>query len=285
MGSAVRARAERAFDEPAMIQSIQRLPVIVKNVGGTTSQPTTIGCDTTTQSYLDRQQEAIRNGGVPVGTGVYAANIPALAPGATHTFYTSATNVTDVRRHRCNGVQFPGANNSGSGAINFVWNWQGINNVATPVSSSIGSAQIAGVPDLEFVTQLMHNDLPPNGTQVGYRIHVKNVGTARSRATEVRCEDVGEAADTTPGPTMGQIKPWRHARTRAVPAINAGQSYSDTVEVLGNERVFTRRCTIDPQLASGESNRGNNTYERTANRALAAPLKGNVSVLPTQPKK
>ncbi|MGL5001849.1 MAG: hypothetical protein ACRDAM_02805, partial [Casimicrobium sp.] len=136
LGDAVRARAELAFDEPAMIQSIQRLPVIVKNVGGATSLPTTIGCDTSTQSYIDQQVEAIRNGGVPVGTGVYAANIPALAPGATHTVYTSATNVPDVRHHRCNGIRFPSGNNGGSGAISFLWKWQGIN-AAKPVSGAI----------------------------------------------------------------------------------------------------------------------------------------------------
>ncbi|MGL5002437.1 MAG: hypothetical protein ACRDAM_05815, partial [Casimicrobium sp.] len=190
--------------------------------------------------------------------------------------------------HRCNGIRFPSANNGGLGAISFLWKWQGIN-AAKPVSGAIDTpvagTQIAGTPDLEFVAQSMNNDLPPNATQVGYRIHVKNAGTARSRATDVRCEDVGEAADTTPGPTMGQIKPWRYTWTRAVPAINAGQSYSDTVEVLGAERLFSRRCTIDPQLASGERNRTNNTYERTISTALSAPIRPNVPGAPFTPKK
>jgi hypothetical protein len=286
--NAVRARAELAFDETAMTQAIQRLPVIVKNIGGTTSSPTQIGCDTTTQAHIDRQNDVIRNGGVPIGTGVYAANIPALAPGATHTVYTSATNVTDVRQHRCNGVRFPDANNLGSGTIGFLWNWQNLNvgrPIASPVVSAIPSAQIIGNSDLAFVTQSMDNDLPPSAAQVAYRIHIRNIGAGRSRATEVRCEDVGEAADTTPGPAMGQMKPWRRAWTRTVPAINAGQSYSDVAEVLGHERVFKRSCTIDPQRLSGENNTTNNTYERTINAALRAPVRSDLPSAAFAPKK
>jgi subtilase family serine protease len=109
----------------------------------------------------------------------------------------------------------------------------------------------------------MDKDLPPQALQAGYRIHVKNNGAGKSRATEVRCDDKGEIANTTPGPSMGQMKPWQRTWTRPVPALNANQMYSDTVEVLGSERVFTRRCVIDPQSTTGEANRANNTYEKS----------------------
>jgi hypothetical protein len=96
--------------------------------------------------------------------------------------------------------------------------------------------------------------------QVPYRIHVKNLGVGASKPTQVSCSDVGDWADTTPGPNMGKLSRKTHTWSRPVPAIAAGGAYSDTVEVIGNESLVSRTCDIDPQQSSGDSNRANNQF-------------------------
>ncbi len=142
--------------------------------------------------------------------------------------------------------------------------------IATPASPSL-VAKLS--PDLAFDEAKMRLDAQGGAASgpPGYRVHVKNLGLGASKSTTVTCTDVADWADTTPGPNMGKISRKTTSWSRVVPAIARGQSYTDQVEVFGNEKLVSRICELDPQLGAGDNNRANNrfTWNRPASPSAA----------------
>jgi hypothetical protein len=265
-----------AFDAAAMTQDARDNGgrIIVKNVGSSVNQPFKVACETEVDVLLfDGRKER--------QTTSNTINVPHIPTGSTHT-HPGLNGAWVVQRVNCIA---DAANTSGeTNKTNNTFAYQRAADVAradlaAPFSGKSVPPTYLGAPDLAFDVPAMTADASRRGsnpsvrTQVGYRIAVKNVGKRASQPAEVVCTDVADFVDTTPGPNAGRALPRRTWNwSRAVPAVAPGATYTDQVEVLGNEDLIRRTCVIDAKSVSGDSNKANNTYEFQKTGNLTAPV-------------
>jgi hypothetical protein len=147
--------------------------------------------------------------------------------------------------------------------------------VGFAVSSAPLSAQSSGIatslpretminmiPDLTFDDAKMRQDAQ-GGAFSGppaYRVHIKNIGVGRSKATRVECTDVADFIELTFGAGPGKVTRKTTTWNRSVPEIAGRQLYSDSAEVLGNEKLVSRNCVIDPQSLVYNGSRTNDRF-------------------------
>jgi hypothetical protein len=278
-------KPDLAFDTAAMNNEVLKRPVIIKNIGNRASTSAKVSCSGSTKSGED----ALRAAGSGAGEALSLQLIPALAPGQTHAF-PAGREITDTTRWTCTIFDVAGEANT----ANNQYQWQ-----KTTISDALNArgellqaplitsrATAIAAPDLAFVTTKMRADADRSRGQIGYAIHVQNIGAIASRPSTVTCTDISDVTDPLKSyPSAPERMTWNW--TRNVPSVAPGGAFSDQVEVLGNEDLIQRTCVIDAQSASGDVSKGNNTfsYLKAAPRtplqsAIAQPVRPARSVTP-----
>jgi hypothetical protein len=239
--------------------------VTLKNIGAGASRAFLVKCDSYSEVMLfDGRKE--RN------LSSDSHSIPALAAGASHT--TQGMNgAWAVESVKCTAD--PSATLGESNLANNSYEYRRNKLASTinqPVIASATSARLVaalGAPDLTFDAGAMTADVDGSRNQIGYRIHVQNVGTKTSSPSEVSCTDTSDFSDTTP-PYTRPVERRTWTWTRPVPAVAAGARFADQVEVMGGERLVRRTCVIDAKSTSGETNKANNGFNYRSPNAVAS---------------
>jgi hypothetical protein len=230
--------------------------ITVKNIGAGASNVFNVRCDTSYDTLLfDGRREA------KTSTDVH--RVPSLAAGAS--FSTQGINgAWIVNAMKCTadpGGALSGdrnlANNSYEYRRDALSAAAGKPLTAPVVAGGLNAAR--SVPDLTFDSAAMTADADRTRWQIGYRVHVKNVGARASSPSEVVCTDTSDFSDAVP-PYNRPVERRTWTWMRPIPAIAAGANFSDQVEVLGNESLIRRSCVIDAKSTSGDTNKANNTF-------------------------